>query len=176
MGWRGTSFQCLPFHLRRNWTPRGCAKLLRHVLSCFFKLCFSVRSLLCHEWGDQIHHEAALAGYLNKHQGSLECCLRTQCFTVVFEQRLPGLMTVACCSHTHALWCRSLSSEFIYFYSFFLDICRSSHPDFFFKFSNHFHMLTVHGQILSVGERDRTERIISQFDKSLRAWSLTDSW
>lgn len=86
-------------------------------------------------------------------------------------------MTVACCWCTHALWCRSLQSGFIlHFHSFFPPnslFCASA-AHVIQTLSNNFHMLVVHWQILSVGERDRKERIISQFDKS--PWSLEFDW
>lgn len=83
-------------------------------------------------------------------------------------------MTVACCWCMHALWCRSLHSPFTCFF-FFLSVFGASAAGVIQTLSNHFHRLMVHWQILSVlWERDRKERIISRFDKSL--WSLEFDW
>lgn len=50
------------------------------------------------DWGNHIHNDAALVGYLNKHQGSLECRLRGQCFSVALNKDSQGLRTMPSCS------------------------------------------------------------------------------
>lgn len=76
-----------------NGTARGHIELHLHtfrVISNTFLLILSSAWVLSfiarNERGDQSHRDSALVGYLNKHQGSLECRLRAQSLSVVLNK------------------------------------------------------------------------------------------